>query len=148
MMENEIQRYLEEWKNAVKKSCRQWKSNTYHQDVENYFDLIQTSERGRVLNQDSKAFIEKFRRLVDDIEEDEGLIVRKDDRNKINFLGTDIDVGDATEVEVDKFVKETIFGEFKEEFSKLFDSAKKSFGDFLRTILKSVEDFLEAGFHK
>ena len=146
-MANEIEQYLEEWKNAVKKSFREWKSNSYHQDVDNYLALIQTSELGRVLNQDSKAFIEKFRRLFDDIE-DEGLIVRKDDRNKINFLGTDIDVGDATEVEVDKFVKETIFGEFKEEFSKLFDSAKKSFGDFLRTILKSVEDFLEAGFHK
>ena len=147
MMDNEIQQYLEEWKNAVKKSCRQWKSNKYHEDVENYFTLIQKSERGRCLNQDSKAFIEKFRTLVDDIE-DEGKIVKKDDRNKIDFLGTKIDVGDADELEVDKFVKETIFGEFKKEFSKLFDSAEKSFGDFLRTVLKSIQDFLEAGFQK
>ena len=147
-MENEIQQNLEEWKNAVKKSCQQWKSNKYHEDVENYFTLIQKSERGRCLNQDSKAFIEKFRRLVDDIEKEEVKIVKKDDRNRINFLGTDIDVGDASEEEVDKFEKETIFGEFKEEFSKLVDSAEKSFGDFLKEIVKSIEDFLEAGLQK
>ena len=147
-MENEIEQTLEEWKNAVKKSCRQWKSNKYHEDVENYFALIQKSERGRCFNQDSKSFIGKFRKLLDDIEKDEVKIVKKDDRNRINFLGTNIDVGDATEEEVDKFEKETIFGEFKEEFLKLFDSAEKSFGDFLKEIVKSIEDFLEAGFQK
>lgn len=147
-MEGEIQQDLEEWKNAVKKSYLQWKSSTYQEEVENYFTLVQKSERGLVLKQDSKAFIEKFRSFFDDIEKDEGKIVKKDDRNKINFLRTDIDVGDATEEEVDKFVKDTVFGEFKKEFSKIFDSAEKSVGDFLKQILKSTVDFLEAGFKK
>jgi len=147
-MDGLIQQTLEDWKDAVKNSYRQWKSNSIHDDVENYFNLIQKSERGHCLNQDSRSFIEKFRRLGEDIEKNEGKVVHKGDRNDIEFLKTHIDVGEASEDEVDKFVKDTIFGEFKEEFCKLFESAEKSVGDFLKNILKSIVDFLEAGFQK
>ena len=103
----------------------------------------------KCLNNDSKAFIEKYRRLGEDIEKGEvGKVVHKDSTNKIKFLNTSIDVGDTPEEEVDQQVKHTIFGEFKEEFSKLFDSAKLAVGDFLKGILKSIEDFLEFGFQK
>ena len=147
-MDGLIQQTLEDWKDAVKNSYHQWKSNSIHDDVENYFNLIQKSERGHCLNQDSRSFIEKFRQLGEDIEKNEGKVVHKGERNDIEFLKTHIDVSEASEDEVDKFVKDTIFGEFKEEFCKLFESAEKSVGDFLKNILKSIEDFLEAGFQK
>ena len=144
-----IEQKLEEWKDTVKNLCHQWKANSIHEDVESYFNNIQKCDRGKCLNQDSKAFIEKYRGLGEDIEKGEvGKVVHKDGANKIKFLNTSIDVGDTPEEEVDQHVKHTIFGEFKEEFSKLFDSAKLAVGDFLKGILKSIEDFLEFGFQK
>ena len=134
-----MEQKLEDWKEAVKNSFRKWKKDvSIHQDVENYFNTIEKSELGKFLKQDSKAFIEKFRNLGEDLEK----IDEKD--ISAEFLQLQIDVRDASEEEVKGFVKETIFGEFKEEFSKLFDSVETSFGDVLKAILKSIQNFLEA----
>jgi len=135
-----MEQKLEDWKETVKNSFRKWKKDvSIHQDVENYFNTIEKSELGKFLKQDSKAFIEKFRNLGEDLEK----IEEKD--ISAEFLQLEIDVRDASEDEVKKFVKETILAEFKEEFSKLFDSAETSFGDVLKTILKAIQNFLEAG---
>jgi len=134
-----MEQKLEDWKETVKNSFRKWKKDvSIHQDVENYFNTIEKSELGKFLKQDSKAFIEKFRNLGEDLEK----IEEKD--ISAEFLQLQIDVRDASEEEVKGFVKETIFGEFKEEFSKLFDSVETSFGDVLKAILKSIQNFLEA----
>ena len=134
-----MEQKLEDWKETVKNSFRKWKKDvSIHQDVENYFNTIEKSELGKFLKQDSKAFIEKFRNLGEDLEK----IEEKD--ISAEFLQLQIDVRDASEEEVKRFVKETILGEFKEEFSKLFDSAETSFGDVLKAILKSIQNFLEA----
>ena len=134
-----MEQKLEDWKETVKNSFRKWKKDkSIHEDVENYFKTIERSELGKFLKQDSKAFIEKFRNLGEDLEK----IDEKD--ISAEFLQLQIDVRDASEEEVKGFVKETIFGEFKEEFSKLFDSVETSFGDVLKAILKSIQNFLEA----
>ena len=134
---------IEDWKDTVKNSFRKWKENgSIHEDVENYFNVIQKSEHGRFLNQDSKAFIEKFRRLGEDIEKNEEKDISAE------FLQVKIDVSDASEEEVNNFVREMILAEFKEEFSKLFDSPETSFGDVLKALLKLIQNFMEGGFKK
>jgi len=49
---------------------------------------------------------------------------------------------------VNNFVREMILAEFKEEFSKLFDSPETSFGDVLKALLKLIQNFMEGGFKK
>jgi len=135
-----MEQKLEDWKETVKNSFRKWKKDvSIHQDVENYFNTIEKSELGKFLKQDSKAFIEKFRNLGEDLE-------KLDEKDiSAEFLQLQIHTLDANEEEVKKFVKETILADFKEEFSKLFDSAETSFGDVLKAILKEIQNFLEAG---
>ena len=91
--------------------------------------------------------------LKDDVEKakNDDKVIKKRDGSTVEFLGQHIDVGDADEEEVDKEIKDTIFGGFWKTITKLCNInyiANKSIGDVLKKLMKKLVDFFEAGMLK
>ena len=152
-MNGEVVPGQEEWRGAVRDSYQQWKYNSVHKDIKNYFTVIQESKLGQPFKQDSKPLVANLSQLKDDVEKakNDDKVIKKRDGSKVEFLGQHIDVGDADEEEVDKVIKDTIFGGFWKTITKLCNInyiANKSIGDVLKKLMKKLVDFFEAGMLK
>ena len=141
----------EDWKSSVESSYKKWKYNDIHLEVKSYFNNIQHSSNfGEPLKKESTDLGSNLSDLKEEItkKKNDGKIVSKSERNTINFLGDEIDVGDEDEETVDKFCKETIFSGFWKTITKLCNTvylALKSVGDVLKKLFKKLIDFFEAG---
>ena len=143
----------EDWKSNVENSYKKWKYNDIHLEVKSYFKNIQHSDFGEPLTKESTSLSSNLSELKDEItaNKDDGKIVSKSEKNTINFLGDEIDVGDEDEETVDKFCKQTVFSGFWKTIDKLCSTAYlalKSVGDVLKKLLKKLIDFFEAGMKK
>jgi hypothetical protein len=139
-----------EWQGEVRDSYQQWKYNTVHKDIKSYFTAVQGTQFGQPFKKDSQPLIANLSQLKDNIEKakKEDTIIKKRDGNSVEFLGKQIDVGDANEEEVDEFCKETVFSGFWKTITKLCNTvylSNKSVGDVLKKLLKKLVDFFEAG---
>ena len=140
-----------EWKSRVGESYNKWKYNDIHGEVKSYFNNIQHSPSfGETFKRDSTEFGTNLSQLKDQINDkkNDNKVISKSDRNTINFLGDEIDVGDEDEEIVDRFCQETIFSGFWKTITKLCNMVYlrlKSVGDVLKKLLKKLIDFFEAG---
>ena len=143
----------DEWKEQVKESYTKWKYNDIHKEVKSYFNTIQTEPLGEPYKKDSSSLIANLSELKDNVTEskNEDKIIKKNDDNSIEFLGDNINVGDADEEEVDNYCKETVFGGFWKTITKLCNTvylALKSIGDVLKKLIKKLVDFFATGMKK
>ena len=140
-----------EWKSRVGESYNKWKYNDIHGEVKSYFNNIQHSPSfGETFKRDSTEFGTNLSQLKDQINDkkNDNKIISKSERNTVNFLGDEIDVGDEDEEIVDRFCQETIFSGFWKTITKLCNMVYlrlKSVGDVLKKLFKKLIDFFEAG---
>ena len=142
-----------EWQTSVENTYKEWKYNDMHTEIKTYFNEAQHQKFGESFKKESSPLIANLSELKEDITEKKRSekVVKKNEDNTIEFLGTRIDVGEEDEEKVDNFCKETLFGGFWKTMTKLCDAgylAVKSVGDVLKKLLKKLVDFFAAGMKK